>query len=156
VECAADVEAVRRDGSGRGQVLAHSGPHVALPVFVHAHPAGVARGKPPEEAPDQEHDLTVGVVVGVAERQLGVLVPPFRPVPDVAVAQQVLFQFGETRPQVADLHADRVAVQARRFLGGLGTRGVRVRGGRIWIEHSGFRPLVPLEDVVRGAVDGPR
>ena len=117
VEGAADVEAVRRVGAGRGQVLAHPGPHVALAVLVHADLMRVAGRQAPEQAADQEHDLAVGVVVGVAERQFDVLVPPLRPVPHLAVVQQVLLQLGEAGPQVADLDADRVAVQRGLLLG---------------------------------------
>jgi hypothetical protein len=67
-------------------------------------------------------------VVAVAERQFDVLVPPLRPVPDPAVAQQVLLQFGEAGPQVADLDADGVAVQGGFLVGG---RRVGV-GGLLW------------------------
>ncbi|GAA3245860.1 hypothetical protein GCM10020256_73130 [Streptomyces thermocoprophilus] len=102
-------------------------------------------GEAPEEAADEQHDLAVGVVVGVAEGQFDVLVPPLRPVPHLAVAQQMLLQFGEAGPQIADLHSDGVAVQCRLLLGGRRVGVVRAGGA--------VRVLLPLEDVVGGAVD---
>ena len=44
VERAADVQAVRRVGAGRGQVLAHPGPHVALAVLVARAPGRASPG----------------------------------------------------------------------------------------------------------------
>lgn len=142
VEGTADVEAVPGIGAGRGEVLAHPRPHVALAVLVHPDPAGVPGGQTAEEAADQEHDLAVGVVVAVAERQLDVLVPPLRPVPHATVVQEVLLEFGEAGPQVTDLHPDGVAVQRRLLL-----RGPVVRTGGLLVAR------LPLEHVVRGTVD---
>ncbi len=77
-------------------------------------------------------------MVGPGQGLLDILVPPLGPVPHPPVVQQVLLQLGEAWPQVADLHADRVAVQVVLRLGRLGVRpGVGL----------------PLEDVVGGAVD---
>lgn len=125
VERAADVEAVLGVGARRGQVLTHPGPHVALPVLVHPYAVRVPGREATEEAADEEHDLAVGVVVAVTERQLDVLVPPLRPVPHAAVVQEVLLQLGEPGTEIADLHPDGVAVQRRLLLGGRRVRGVR-------------------------------
>src|SRR4051794_18103581 len=59
MEGAAHVEALRHVHSGRLQVLAHPGPHVALPVLVAvvARPRG--RPEPSEQAADQHHHLAV-------------------------------------------------------------------------------------------------
>jgi hypothetical protein len=57
------------------------------------------------------------------------------------VVQQVLLELGEARPQVADLHPDRVAVQV---VVGLGV-GLRTGPGPLV-------PRLPLEDVIGGAV----
>ena len=112
-------------------------------VFVHAHLVRIAGCQAPEQAADQQHDLAIGVVVAVAEWHFDILVPPLGPVPYPAVTQQVFFQLGEARPQVADLHADRVAVQ-RGLL--LGRRCARTRA---CVRLGEVRPgRVPLEDVI--------
>ncbi|ESU51366.1 hypothetical protein P376_0658 [Streptomyces sp. HCCB10043] len=143
VEGAAHIQAVLRVRPAGRQMLADPGPHVPLTVLVHPDPVPVAGSQPPEQAADEEHHLTVGLVIAVAERHLDVLVPPLRPVPHLAVAQQMLLQLGEAGPQVADLHADRLAVQRgfglRHPVGGAGRR---FRGALAVA-------AVPLEDMVR-------
>jgi hypothetical protein len=145
VEGAADVEAVGGVGAGGGEVLPDPGPHVALAVLVPVVACGLGRAQPPEQAADEHHHLPVGVVVGVGERPFDVLVPPLGPVPHLAVMQQVGLQLGEPGAQVADLHADRVAVQ-RRLLGCLRAAGRTVLSDIVGGAGG------PLEDVVGGAV----
>ncbi len=147
VEGAAHVQAVLRVRPGRRQVFAHPRPHVPLAVLVHPDPVPVAGGEPPEETADEEHHLAVGVVVAAAQRHLDVLVPPLRPVPDLSVAQQMFLQLRETRSQVADLHADRLAVQRGLGLGRPVRRGGGLLGGVFAVA------AVPLEDMVGRPVD---
>src|SRR5262249_56285705 len=60
VERAADVEAVRGVGPGRGEVLPHPGPPLPLAVLIHPPPIRIPGRQPAEQAADQEHDLAGG------------------------------------------------------------------------------------------------
>ena len=93
----------RRTGSRRGRRRTRRGARASGSTCSARGPrrastrSRVAGRQPPEQAADQHHDLPVRVVVGAGQRLLDVLVPPLRPVPHLAVVQQVLLQLGEAR-----------------------------------------------------------